>query len=195
MNKNQSMSQYNEIIQDLEQLVTMCENNIESDSMYSDYINKVGSFLLNIISLENNLDSEYFETSSIESLQEQNEELFKDITVSNYDKSYANPKYCVDLYGEEIGKILSFLYTELRGCIADAYEHSIKDIMIFSELFLDICKNLIDNNDGKVSDINKLIQEFYNNHVEYFTEKSLNTQFDPSANIAYDIIMIVTIVN
>ena len=54
----------------------------------------------------------------------------------NYGISYANPEYAVQKFGEEYGTLLSFLYTEMRGGIAYAYEGRLSYLTILSELFI-----------------------------------------------------------
>lgn len=53
-------------------------------------------------------------------------------------KSYANPVYAVKVMGLEYGRMLSFLYVELRGMIAYAYELRIAEMTVLMELFVEI---------------------------------------------------------
>ena len=58
---------------------------------------------------------------NLEELQEQNHELYQDILPENYENSYGNPAYAQKMLGE-YGKVFTFLYTELHGTIAYAFE-------------------------------------------------------------------------
>lgn len=58
---------------------------------------------------------------NLEELQEQNHELYQDILPENYENSYGNPAYAQKMLGE-YGKVFTFLYTELYGTIAYAFE-------------------------------------------------------------------------
>ena len=60
---------------------------------------------------------------NLEELQEQNHELYQDILPENYENSYGNPAYAQKMLGE-YGKVFTFLYTELHGTIAYAFEKS-----------------------------------------------------------------------
>ena len=62
----------------------------------------------------------------------------RDILPQNYGKSFANPAFAVQELGEEFGRILSFLYTELRSERAFVFEQNLEKITILNELFLEI---------------------------------------------------------
>jgi len=67
-----------------------------------------------------------------------NHKLYEDILAENYEKSYANPEYAASVFGEELGKLLCFLYTEIRGDIVYAYEGRVQDIVIYNEALIEI---------------------------------------------------------
>ncbi len=67
-----------------------------------------------------------------------NHKLYEDILAENYERSYANPEYAVSVFGEELGKLLCFLYTEIRGDIVYAYEGRVHDIVIYNEALIEI---------------------------------------------------------
>ena len=75
---------------------------------------------------------------SLEQLQAQNEELYGDILPAHYDTSYGNPDYAVHCLGESMGRMLSFLYAELRGMIPAAFEQNRFDMVIRMELLLEV---------------------------------------------------------
>lgn len=70
--------------------------------------------------------------------KEENQILYQDILGEHYENSYANPSYAVMQMGEEIGKLLSFLYTEIRGEIVYVYENKLGYLTICNELFIEI---------------------------------------------------------
>lgn len=75
---------------------------------------------------------------SLEEWQTLNRQLCADILSENYEESYANPAYAVERLGEVHGRILSFLYTELRGIIVYKFENRLENITILHELFIEI---------------------------------------------------------
>lgn len=76
-------------------------------------------------------------SASMEELQEKNHKLYEDILPENYGRSYADPDFAAACFGKEMGQLLSFLCTELRGMIAAAYEQSMTDMLIRMELLLE----------------------------------------------------------
>lgn len=77
------------------------------------------------------------EKLSIEELQKENTELYKELFPQNYTHCYGNPAYAEEKLGE-YGRAFTFLYAELRGAIAYAYEKKIWDYTVTAELFLEV---------------------------------------------------------
>ena len=80
-------------------------------------------------------DMLYSSRSFMEMLRE-NHAFYDDIIPVNYGNSFANPACAVDLLGEEYGRILSFLYVEMRSQRAFVFEQDLYRITILNELFL-----------------------------------------------------------
>ena len=59
---------------------------------------------------------------SLEEWQRCNESIYADILPVQYETCFGNPEYAVKELGEVHGRILSFLYTEIRGLIVFAFE-------------------------------------------------------------------------
>ena len=57
---------------------------------------------------------------------------------TSYEQSFLNPAYAVERLGTEFGRMLSFLFCELFGMIAAAYEQNLFDITIRMELFVEV---------------------------------------------------------
>ena len=67
-----------------------------------------------------------------------NGRLYEDILGDRYAVSYANPEYAAEVFGEDLGKLLCFLYTEIRGDIVYAYEQRVEDMVIYNEALIEI---------------------------------------------------------
>ena len=74
---------------------------------YNDYFKKVSSFILQIKDLVEMVQCGELKKKSLKELQALNESLYKDITLDNYNKSYANPEFTVKTLGEKYAAILS----------------------------------------------------------------------------------------
>ncbi len=152
-----------------------------------DYFKKVSDFILyvydvyNIINTSNQLSLEY--------LKRINNELYKDILPGNYEKSFANPDYAVDKLGEDYGKLLSFLYVEVRSIIAYIYEGKMLNFITTVELFIEIYSMFCDEEAPKSKYIKEAIYYHMYDYVDVLVaERTLET-ISPEYTFATDIIM------
>lgn len=101
---------------------------------YRDYFEQVAGFILQVSAACDNRDKD----AGLEELREENRGLYEDILASHYAESYANPTYTCGKYGLEMGRLLSFLYAEIRAMIPYAFEQRYEDLVIRMELFVEI---------------------------------------------------------
>ena len=66
-------------------------------------------------------------------------QLYGDVLPEHYGNSFANPDCAAERLGAELGQLLAFLYTEIRGDIAFAFEMRLEEITILNETFIDVC--------------------------------------------------------
>lgn len=105
---------------------------------YRDYFRKMAEFVLLMKETWDFVKSGALRAASLEELEKHNRTLYADILPENYDRSYANPSYAAECFGKPMGQLLSFVYAELRGMIAAAYEQSLYGMVIRMELLLEI---------------------------------------------------------
>ena len=156
---------------------------------YKKYFDFVGSFIVNLMDLEKEIRGNFFEEKTSEELNNINVELYKDITMDNYINSYANPTYCVGIFGKEVGQTLSFLYTEIRACIIDVYEHRLYDLNLYGDLFCQLYKYITNSKGSCEEGLINIIKNFYKENIEYFIENRTKELFDPNNGIEVDIIL------
>lgn len=101
---------------------------------YKDYFKKVAEFILLVAETCDNRGK----ITGLEELRKENRALYEDILDAHYAESYANPAYTCGKYGLEMGRLLAFLYTEIRAMIPYAFEQEFEDIVIRMELFVEI---------------------------------------------------------
>lgn len=73
-----------------------------------------------------------------EKLADINEKLYEDVLGEHYETSYGNPAYAALELGKELGRLLSFLYAEIRGDIIYAFEGRMLDMVIYNEALIEI---------------------------------------------------------
>lgn len=105
---------------------------------YRDYFQKVAGFILQVVKACDSTRNGWRKTAPIEDLRVENKALYEDILGGHYAESYANPTYTCGKYGTDMGRLLAFLYAEIRAMIPYAFEQALEDLVIRMELFVEI---------------------------------------------------------
>ena len=84
---------------------------------YRPYFRMCADFLLQLKSIRKMIEDTGKEAIPQKKWKLWNQELYVEILGENYRKSFANPAYAVEILSEGYGRLLSFLYTELRSGI------------------------------------------------------------------------------
>ena len=161
----------------------------ETDEALKDYFDRVADFILYVYDVYACAGA----VQDIEKLREINHRLYEDILGDNYESSWANPEYAVNKLGKERGQLLSFLYAELRGCIAYAYEEDMLSFVAVVELFLEVYGSFLEAN-RENTDVNlKYIREavYYHmyDYADVFVSDRVKKTISCEDTFAYDIIM------
>lgn len=155
---------------------------------YLDYFRKTAYFLEKLNQTFISVGKGELKKESLEELKERNAFLYQDILEENYEGSYANPAYAVDVLGEEFGGILSFLYAELRGCIGFAYEQRRKALTIFFELFVEIY-GIFEQEPIDKREVEQTIYWFFHDYSELFVERNVREMVDPELDFFTNLVM------
>lgn len=154
-----------------------------------DYFHKVAKFLVLVDEVAKSIRDGSYSSLSLEELKAVNRSLYEDITEDNYLFSYANPTYACKRLGRRYGKLLSFLYTELKGTIIFAYEKKIYLHTIYLELFLEIYGLVQWEDEFTLKDIKRAIQDFMYYYCDLLITERTRETTDPATSFARDIIM------
>lgn len=152
------------------------------------YFKKTAKFICDMTELADMAENGVFDSWSLKELAEYNKSLYSDILEDNYDKSYANPEYAVKQLGEDYGRLLSFLYVELRSMIVYAYERRQAEFTALMELFIEVyCA--FEAEDVSAGQIRDIIYWYVSDYSDEFVEYRVREQIDTSLSFASDIIM------
>lgn len=154
-----------------------------------DYFVKTASFILEMKQLLDDVQNDNLDALSIEELKNKNFEFYRDILPANYETSYANPQYAQNVLTEEYGKILSFLYAEIRGMIVFAYEQRMEEIVIYCELFIEIYNCFEADESPSFQSLKDIIYWFESDYSDLTVAYKIREQLDPELDFATDIIM------
>ena len=155
---------------------------------FAAYFKKMAEFLLLMGDLYEKVSKEEFASYSETELEKWNHALYEDILPENYEESYANPAYAVETLGDTFGRILSFLYTEIRGEIVFAYEQRLFDMTIIQELFLEIYR-LFEEEDVSYRQVKEAVYWYMSDYSDVMMMYRTREQMDPGMDFATSIIM------
>lgn len=155
---------------------------------FLDYFKKVSAFIQQMHDLKNQVDSEDMKDASIEKMITYNHKLYEDILPDQYENSYANPAYAVRMLGSELGQLLCFVYTEIRGMIVYCVEHRVFEQTILLELFVELLCMFEDGIPAK-KDVEQVIYYFVFDYADYTIDYRTREMLDPELSFAKDIIM------
>ena len=153
------------------------------------YFRKTAQFLRQMEELKRTIDTGETESYTLAQWQQQNAALYADILPGAYEESFANPSYAVQTLGSVHGKILSFLYTELRGIIVYAFERRTEEIVVLLELFIEIYNRFEQEKLPEYKEIQQIVYWFVSDYSELFVTQRIRSAVDPEMDFAVRIIM------
>jgi len=106
--------------------------------VYRDYFKKVTELIIQCGEVLKAKKDGSLDKMTLEEGRALNQKLYADVLPGAYETSYANPAYAVQTLGEEYGKLLSYLYAEIRADIVYAFEGRVLDLVIGNEALIEI---------------------------------------------------------
>ena len=157
--------------------------------IYRDYFQCVASFILEIHKIHERLEKQPNSVCTLEELEKENQSIYRDVTGEAYNESYANPMYAVAKMGEEFGKLLSFLYTEIRSEIPYVYEQQLEYLTICNELFIEVYNCFEEVETPDYQELLSIIYWYASDYCDVFLADRIEEQLNPECSFATDIIM------
>ena len=156
---------------------------------YRDYFRTLADFALLADKLKEKIENGEYYKFSIEELECWNTHLYDDVLGEHYKTSYANPAFATEKFGIEYGRLLSFLYTELRGVIPYAFEKKTEYLDILFELFIEVYNQFEEENEPEYEHVRQTIYWYASDYCDVFLADRIKEQIDPEDNFAADLIM------
>lgn len=164
--------------------------------IYGDYVSKLAGFLSGVYEVYETIEKQGRDGIEQEQWVGWNERMYEDVLEPAYQHSYANPDVAVKAFGIEMGQRLCFLYTELRALIPSAYQGNLQDIVIYSELFVEIETMLKLRGQSEEKSLEDLVEQvqaaiyaFERDYSEIIVTERLKSQLDSSMDFALNIVM------
>ena len=114
-------------------------------------------------------------------LEEWNQRIYGELLPEGYVASYANPEYAEKTLGAEYGVILSFVYTEVRGCLGYARENRWLECTIFMELLIEIYNLFEEQEELQPQQVRKVLYYFYYDYCDVLVPARVAEQYNPQA--------------
>ncbi len=127
------LKDYNNSIDEINNIVK--ESGQKQDN-YSRFFNHTGSRIVKLCERAKAYDSHYFSNRSFEDLLEENHDLYRELLPDNYQSCYANPSYCVSVFGDQFGQLMSYLYMIYRQYITYSIRHKLFLMAEYNQLFI-----------------------------------------------------------
>ena len=156
---------------------------------YRDYFRTLADFVLLVDKLKEKIENGEYYKFSIEELACWNTHLYDDVLGEHYKTSYANPVFATEKFGIEYGRLLSFLYTELRGAIPYAFEKKTEYLDILFELFIEVYNQFEEEKEPEYEHVRQTIYWYASDYCDVFLTDRIKEQIDPEDNFAVDLIM------
>ena len=172
----------------MDRIKTFLEGDTKIISPFFDFFEKTGKFLFLVNEYGKKMTTGAVYNRDIQELLNENAGLYEDILPENYEVSYANPAYAKKILGEELGDLLCFLYTELRGLIIYTVEKREFERTVYTELFVEILC-LFEDQIPERKELKDMIYYFVSDYLEEFVDYRTKELLDSSLTFATDIIM------
>lgn len=156
---------------------------------YRDYFAKTAGFISLCGEVMDARESGVLDLWSGEHLALINKKLYEDITGENYETSYANPAYAVSVLGDGLGKLLCFLYTEIRGDIVYAFEGRMHDMVIYNEALIEIYNLFEEDGTPSEKSVHDVLYWCISDYCDMTLTDRIQEGVDPSRDFAKKIIM------
>ncbi len=192
MDYRKLFAEENENVQERYALAIDRIREIENENLvkapYDAYFKSVARFLVLMDEVYEMAEAGALGEMSLDELEALNRKLYEDILGDNYEKSFANPEYAVATLSEVFGGILSFVYTEVRGMIAYAFEGRKVDMTTCAEMFVQIYCLFADSIEPTYKEVHEVVYWYASDYAELTVEHRIREQIDPALSFARDIV-------
>ena len=166
----------------------------EVPEKFAEYCEKAFAFMKLMRESYDKIQEGFLQKASLDELRSMNHEIYQELLGQNYETSYANPAYACEKLGLNMGRMLSFLYTELRAMIPFVYEGMLEEMVIRMELFMEIYQSLVTAREEGLEDpdekeLRESLYWFVSDYSDTSAEWRVRTQVNPECDFATKIVM------
>lgn len=168
--------------------ISSLKENTEA-SGYRDYILTQAEFIVNALSVYDELKDGVYGTLSLEELKNRNKMLYRDLADGNYSRSYCDPDVACAQFGTETGRILSALSVEIRNLCGHIFENRLWDITVTMELFLEFVYAFESLEKTEDKYLLKILYSHFYDYCPEITKRRISDIVTPCSGRVYDTVM------
>ncbi len=158
------------------------------ETSFRDFFHKMAEFVLMLDELRALVSDGTYRNLELKELKQWNHRMYHDILPGAYGTSYGNPAFAAAQFGREYGQILSFLYTELRGCIAYVFEQKTEYLDIVYELLIEIYNQFEEDGKPQTGRMKESIYWYASDYCDVFVADRIREQIEPAESFAANMI-------
>ena len=172
----------------LEEIKYIWEDLKDDEDKYQQYLFAIADKILFFAELENEINDEYYMQNSLEALKHINKELYSEVKPENYTISYANPEYCVEVFGEEFGPLLSAYYINYRNYVTFSFQHMQYYMKRWNNIFIEVYE-LFKKGLPVFDECKALMMKEFKNVSKEDTILNFSKSYGPNTKMYRDIVM------
>lgn len=177
--------------------VTEIADEMSVEEPYRSFFTREAAFLSSMYERMDQVSDGSLYDLTLDELRVANHADYEDILPENYGKSFGNPTFAASVFGRDMGQLISFLYMECRGAVVWAYEARRWDMLVTTELFLEIYRQFEDfsasgtqpSSADAVRRVRETLCSWCRDYCMDFMDQRTREALDPGVSFAADLIM------
>ncbi|MDY5577593.1 MAG: aminopeptidase [Lachnospiraceae bacterium] len=154
---------------------------------YRGFFVREAEFLLSVMNLYEQVQYGDYDQFSLKELEDKNEVIYGELR-HDYNHSWLNPEYAVELLGGEYGRYLCYLAASLRKCITAAMLQRMNELVIYAELFIEIY-NIFEAGENIGELMKEAVYWFEHDYSEVFLNYSIQEMLEEEYSVYRHIVM------
>ncbi len=160
----------------------------EVPSPYAPYFKSVSEYLLLQREIAQQAEEGKIETLSEKEGKSLNERLYRSFFEGEYEASYANPAYAVEMLGEENGRLLAAVFARIEQNNIYVFRGDIRLLCIYAELIVELYNYLEEPENGS-KELADCVYSFMHDYSEIFDEYYVTALLDTDEDYETGILM------
>lgn len=161
-------------------------SNDKLNSVYREYFLANAGFILSAENIRKKLERGEFDKLEIKELKAQQQILYYLLLPENYKASMYSPAYMTELFGRELGRLLSLFACEIRTILPMIYRARLDEYAAVLELFLEVYALFAYEEQIRAEDIQKIIYQHFYDYLDESVAKAISRVYIAGDDFIYN---------